>query len=471
MFGRVIIDHIKMNIRSPRYIFWTLAFPLGLGTLFFFAFSSIYSSETSSPIPVVYEVSDDAIQEYKIMQAFSNLDQEKINEDMEQFYTDQATAEAMGQSFTDEEPVSQDTLDALGEVQCYDDMKEFDMDIFPFEYLTTDRSEIDNISQEDLPFISMMEDLEYDNGTKMIEVVEVSSHDEAEKLLSDGDIAAIISVDSIKDVSMLVNGNGVKHSILSTIISEYRLQVGKAIDTINTDPEKLNESDAVMDESVDSMEFVNATSTAGENKDPYVSYFYNLIAMVALMGSMSSLNVIVNNQANQSTTGIRLDCSPIAKAGYSLAQLVAVTILQIMIQTIMLVYLIFILKIQFGGDVGMIFLTTYLASLVGVSLGFLVASIGKMKRDKKEAILMVFFLGGGFMSGLMYGDMKIIMEQKCPLFNRINPSSVITDAFYALNVFGVGERFYRSIIYMIVVSSVMVIAGCVLSRRSSYKSL
>ena len=79
MFGRVIIDHIKMNIRSPRYIFWTLAFPLGLGTLFFFAFSSIYSSETSSPIPVVYEVSDDAIQEYKTMQAFSNLDQEKIN--------------------------------------------------------------------------------------------------------------------------------------------------------------------------------------------------------------------------------------------------------------------------------------------------------------------------------------------------------------------------------------------------------
>ena len=137
----------------------------------------------------------------------------------------------------------------------------------------------------------------------------------------------------------------------------------------------------------------------------------------------------------------------------------------------MLVYLIFILKIQFGGDIGMIFLTTYLASLVGVSLGFLVASIGKMKRDKKEAILMVFFLGGGFMSGLMYGDMKIIMEQKCPLFNRINPSSVITDAFYALNVFGVGERFYRSIIYMIVVSSVMVIAGCVFSRRSSYKSL
>ena len=471
MFGRVIINHIKMNIRSPRYMFWTLAFPIGLGTLFFFAFSSIYSSEENSPIPVVYEVSDNAINEYKVMQAFSNLDNDKMTEDLELYYIDKATAEAMGESFTDEEPVSQDTLDKLEKVESYDDMKEFDLKDFPFDYLTTDRAEIDNISEEDLPFIKMMKDLEYDDGTKMIQVVDVKSHEEAEELLSDGDLAAIITVDSITDISMLVNGNGVKHSILSTIISEYRLQAGKAIDTINSDPEKLNESDQVMDESVEKMEFIDAKSTAGDNKDPFIPYFYNLIAMVALMGSMSSLNVIVNNQANQSTSGLRIDCSPVNKTVFALAQLVAVTILQMMILTIMLIYLIFILRIQFGGDTGMIFLTTYLASLVGVSLGFLVASIGKMKLDKKEAILMVFFLGGGFMSGLMYGDMKILMEEKCPIFNRLNPSSVITDAFYALNVFGVGERYYRSVIYMIIVSFVMIVAASILSRRSSYKSL
>jgi ABC-2 type transport system permease protein len=101
----------------------------------------------------------------------------------------------------------------------------------------------------------------------------------------------------------------------------------------------------------------------------------------------------------------------------------------------------------------------------------MVAHIGKMASDKKEAILMAIILGGGFMSGLMYGDMKIIMEQKAPWFNRINPSSVITDAFYALNVFGVGPRYYRAVTYMALVSFVMLVIGFVLSRKSSYKSL
>ena len=84
---------------------------------------------------------------------------------------------------------------------------------------------------------------------------------------------------------------------------------------------------------------------------------------------------------------------------------------------------------------------------------------------------MVVILGGGFMSGLMMQDMKIIIEQKAPWFNRINPSAVITDAFYSLNIFGIGPRYYRSIMYMVILSSVMLITGCLLSRKSSYKSL
>ena len=210
---------------------------------------------------------------------------------------------------------------------------------------------------------------------------------------------------------------------------------------------------------------------AGENKDPFVSYFYNLIAMVAIMGAMASLNLIVNSQANQSDTGIRIDCSPTVKLIHELAQLTAVVVLQTVIILFTLTYLIYILKINFGGDISYIYLTTFLASLVGDTLGFMIAHFGKLTGDKKEAILMVIMLGGGFLSGLMYGDMKMIVEQKAPWFNRINPSAVITDAFYSLNVFGVGPRYYRAIMYILITSGIMLLIGCLLSRRSSYKSL
>lgn len=475
MFIRICIAELKRLVRSKKYMFWTFAFPLLLGTLFYFSFSTIYDSQKSEPIPVVVEVTENAIHEYRVLEAFSNLDKDKITNDLEEYYAEKGKAEAMGETFDKEVPVTDEVLDELETVQSYADMKNYNLDSFPYEYLKTensvDKSTIDSINEFDLPFIKVLEELKYDEGTKMIEQVEVTSQEEAEKLLSDGDIAGILTVDSLQDIHLLVNGNGVKHSILSTIISEYKLEVGKAIDTINNDHDNLERSDEIMDESTESMEFINAKKMAGENKDPFVAYFYNLIAMVAIMGSVASLNLIANSQANQSTTGIRIDCSPTIKVFHELAQLMAVIIIQTVIILFTLTYLIFILKINFGGNITFIYITALLSSLVGDTLGFMVAHFGKLSSDKKEAILMVIILGGGFMSGLMYGDMKMIVEQKAPWFNRINPSSVITDAFYALNVFGIGPRYYRAVMYMLITSSAMLLIGCFLSRRSSYKSL
>ena len=481
MFGRILLTQMKASLRSRRFIFWTLAFPILLGTLFYFAFGAIYDSQKSDTIPVVIEVSEEAIHEYKVMQAFSNLDRDGLSEDYSKYSEDKAIAEAMGESFDEEPPIDDDTLDNLDTVKSYENMKDFDLSMFPYDYLKVDQSEIDSIDKNDLPFMKLMEKLEYDNGTKMIEIIEVSDKSvglldeseraEAEKLMSDGDIAGIITVNSMTDIKLLANGNGVKHSILSNIISKYKLEVDKAIDTINSDEDKLEQSDEILDASSKTVEFIESNSMAGDNKDPFVAYFYNLIAMVCIMGAITALNVIVNNQANQSDLGIRIDVSPAVKILYELAQLTAVIILQMGIVTITLTYLIFILKIQFGGDIGMIYLTALLGSLVGDTLGFMIAHFGRISLDKKESILMVIMLGGGFMSGLMYADMKMIVEQKFPIFNRINPSAVISDAFYTLNVFGVGPRYYRSIIYVIVTSLVMLLIGCVLSRRNSYKSL
>ena len=92
MFGRIILARLKMATRSKSYMFWCLFFPIGLGTLFYFAFSSIYESSKSEPIPVVIQVNESAINEYKVLQAFSTLDKDKMEEDFEKYYTDKAIA-------------------------------------------------------------------------------------------------------------------------------------------------------------------------------------------------------------------------------------------------------------------------------------------------------------------------------------------------------------------------------------------
>ena len=79
MFFRLFKARLKIISKSRVYIIWTLLFPLALGTLFYFAFSSIYGTIQSSPIPVVIEVKDSAIEEYQRLQAFSYLDRDRMD--------------------------------------------------------------------------------------------------------------------------------------------------------------------------------------------------------------------------------------------------------------------------------------------------------------------------------------------------------------------------------------------------------
>ena len=90
----------------------------------------------------------------------------------------------MGESFDKEIPISDETMDKIEDVQSYDDMKKYDLADFPYDYLKVDRSEIDNISKDDLPFIKVLNDLTYDDGNKMVEEVEGITHEEAEESLN-----------------------------------------------------------------------------------------------------------------------------------------------------------------------------------------------------------------------------------------------------------------------------------------------
>ncbi|MCR5293439.1 MAG: ABC transporter permease [Eubacterium sp.] len=468
MFGRIVIKTFKSALRSPKYIFWTLAFPIALGSLFAFAFGSIYSNEKTKPIPVVIEVTDGAIEEYKVIQCFSNLDGDRMQDDLEEYGKEAAMAEAMGQPFHKESPVSKDVLDKIDDVKGFDDLKQLTVDDLPMDYISINP---DDVKEDDLPFIELMNTLEYDDGTGMIDRISVSDHDEAEALLEAGDIAGIIKVDGLTDVSMEENGYGVNHSILSSVISQYRLQVGLTIDTINEDSDRLDESDEMMDEAISGLDFIEIKRMNAENSDPFVQYFYNLIAMVSMMGSVASLSVIVESQANQSSVGMRLDGSPVNKTLFELATIFTMAVIQVAVAIIALTFYIYVLKINFGGNLGVVYLTTIIASIMGVNLGYVVAHMGKFRYEIKEGILMAIILVGGFMSGLMYGDMKAIMEEHFPIFNRINPSAVITDAFYALNVFGIGPRYYRALTYMLIMSAVLLIIGMIFSRKTTYKSL
>ena len=317
--------------------------------------------------------------------------------------------------------------------------------------------------------VDTLKELKNDDGTPLLNIHEVSG-DEAKRLLDEDEIKGIIS---LPDVKLTVKERGISESILTIVAGEIKSNKDYIEYIMTEHPELAGElisdiSDKTQEKSVGYAEIV---SIGGQNKDPYVAYFYNLIAMVCLFCANSSLSFVCRNQANISETGKRTNLSPVSKVKYELTGLAAVYMVQLAASELVLMYLVFILKINFGGDLAWLVLLTALGTLLGVSLGYLIGHIGTKDYDRKSGLITAITLIGGFFAGLFYHSMKIIMEQNNPLINRINPSAVITDAFYSLNIFGVGDRLMRSIVYLAGLSIVFIAVGTVLGRRQEYASL
>ena len=78
---------------------------------------------------------------------------------------------------------------------------------------------------------------------------------------------------------------------------------------------------------------------------------------------------------------------------------------------------------------------------------------------------------GSFLSGLMIADMRIIVEDTCPIINRINPVALVYDSFYAINTFDTNDRLYRNLLSLLVISVIAIVLGNIFGRRRRYASL
>lgn len=329
----------------------------------------------------------------------------------------------------------------------------------------------------------MLNTLQYDDGTKILDIVE-TDYENALLLLENEDeevaVKGIIDFRNMEDIRLILPGTekengeigasgGISESILSSIVSVFRQYSLIISETVKNNPKGLGE--VLKNLENETNELIANKSISGGNKDPYVSYFYSLITMMAMMAVMAGGAVVERGQADQSPEGARTEVSAVNKVVYEIAGLLAAIVVQVSITMIGLCYLVFGLKINFGGDVSYVFLTAALATVLGVSMGFFIYQFSAISKKVREGIVSIIIIGGGFLSGLMIANMKTLVEMKCPIINRINPSAVITDAFYALNMYGVGERYYRSLIYIISLTVVFIASGLILSRRKSYASL
>lgn len=320
-------------------------------------------------------------------------------------------------------------------------------------------------------FRSVVEEIE-GSDDPLLKVI-YADEEKALELLKSKEVKGIIYVDGGK-LSLSVAEQGIEETILKSFIEQYTAQESVITDIVmNTDialkePNKLESVISAMSAEVSANKDIPLTEG---NTDPYISYFYNLIAMVAMYGTLTGLHISIGNQGNLSALGARKCCSPTPKFISMLACLLGSFIIQSLCVIICVTYLAVVLNVDFGPRLPLVYIAGVIGGMLGVALGFMVGAIGKMGQGAKVGICMAVSMLSCFMSGLMVANMKPIMAEKLPWFNSINPASVISDCFYCLNVYSDYEKYTQKIITMLVITAIFTIIGMLLTRRRKYASL
>lgn len=285
-------------------------------------------------------------------------------------------------------------------------------------------------------------------------------------MLKTNDISGIINVDS--ELSLTVSNDGIKQTIIKSFLDQYQIRESIIMETVNNNPQNLQSVVDAMSQEINCNE---SLFLSNGNMDAYIQYFYNLIAMAAFFGSISGLYIAINNQGNLSAIAARKCISPTNKLTSITASLLASFVAQVICVSIGITYILFILKVDMGDKIPMVYLSGAVGSLTGVTMGFFIGSFGRLNQNVKMAISMSVTMLSCFLSGLMVGNMKSVIEMYVPIVNRINPAALISDLFYCLNIYNDYRRYTEKFVTLLILSVVFTIGGFLLTRRKKYASL
>ena len=154
-----------------------------------------------------------------------------------------------------------------------------------------------------------------------------------------------------------------------------------------------------------------------------------------------------------------------------ISSLLAGYIIQLIGLSILFVYTIFVLKVDYGDNLALIIVLALAGSLAGLSLGIAVAALIKSNENTKTGVLIGITMFCCFLSGMMGITMKYIVDKNMPFLGKINPAAMITDGFYSLYYYDTYDRYFVNVAALLVFSLVMLLLSVRGLRRQKYDSI
>lgn len=303
------------------------------------------------------------------------------------------------------------------------------------------------------------------------------SEDEAKKLLENDDIVGYMKLEGeTPKVTFVKSGTNQtifkyvveeiaqRSNMLSNII-EHEMMESVMSENINTEEilQKANELTQNND--------IKLKNISNKNLDYMMIEFYTLIAMACLYGGILGMVAINQNLANMSNQGKRISISPMNKAKLLISSLLAGYVAQLVGLALLFVYTVFVLKVDYGNNVGLIILLSMVGSFTGLSMGVAVASLVKASDNAKSGILIGITMFGCFLAGMMGVSMKYVIDKNVPIINKLNPANMITDGFYSLYYYDTLDRYYFNVASLLIFAFILIAISFFSLRRQKYDSI
>lgn len=315
-------------------------------------------------------------------------------------------------------------------------------------------------------FSTVLEQVEI-NEKPLFALEELQETEAVEKLTA-GELAGYFLIDD-KTISLHVGQAGMSQTLMKNVMDQF-LQRTAIISSKSAELETLDlapimaafEQEATFQE-------VNA------DRDMSVKsfYFFTLIGMAILYGTMWGVRNVQDQQANQSANGIRLSLIPRKRTLVSSANLAAsFTIVLVEVYIILAVFR-FVYQVEFGDRWQWLLLVAALGSLCAILLGTLIGNLTpKMILVQKDGILVSVTMAMSFFAGMMGSEqIKYWLDLHVPILGQVNPVNLISESLYQLYYYTDLSSFYTNLFWLTGFIVLLSIGNAWIERGVRYDAL
>ena len=324
-----------------------------------------------------------------------------------------------------------------------------------------------------------LEQLADDNNENKLFNIKYVNENEANNMLDNSEIKGYV-IFKDNEPEVVVKENGTYQTVLKFVITEIG-QNKTIVEEIskNSIEQEIKNGNYLFDAEKIANDISNKIEkqevNLKDNSNSNLSYmqieYYTLIAMACMYGGMIGLTVINNCLANMSNKGKRIAVSPNKKSIIVLSSTIGAYFVGMIGIGILMLFLKFVLKVDFGDNIGLIILLSAIGDLAGISLGVLIASVFKLSEGAKVGITIAITMFLSVLSGMMGVTLKYVIDKNIPIINLINPNNLITDGFYSLYYYESFNRYFRDIKYLLVFVVICMVISFISLRREKYDSI